>query len=124
MELYVIYLDTTVLLSRVSILDEELVIYAELALRHPTQLSLDEDLSNHIGLQNCASNGEEDIHVLDSVNEDFIPFITNSLGSPRYSTCRLNCNLLQLLNILRHISEIENLRSSLGLPACLKLCTS
>jgi hypothetical protein len=102
MELDVINLDATVLLRGVSILDEELVIDAELALRHPTQLSLDEDLSNNISLQDCASDGEEDIHVLHSVNKDFIPLIANALGSPGYSTCRLNRNLLQLLYVLRH----------------------
>ena len=102
MELDVINLDATVLLRGVSILDEELVINAELALRHPTQLSLDEDLSNNISLQDCASDGEEDIHVLHSVNKDFIPLIANALGSPGYSTCRLNRNLLQLLYVLRH----------------------
>jgi len=102
MELDVIYLDATVLLRGVSILDEELVIDAELALRHPTQLSLDEDLSNDISLQDCASDGEEDIHVLDSVDEDFIPLIANALGSPGYGTCRLNCYLLQLFYVLRH----------------------
>ena len=50
MELDVIYLNSTVLLRRVSILDEELVVDAKLALRHSTQLSLDEDLSNDISL--------------------------------------------------------------------------
>jgi hypothetical protein len=103
MELDVINLDTTVLLRGVSILDEELIIDAELALRHSTQLSFHEDLSNNISLQDCASDGEEDIHVLHSVNEYFIPLIANALGSPGYSTCRLNCNLLQFLNVLRHM---------------------
>lgn len=101
MELDVIYLDTTVLLRGVSILDEELIIDAEFAFRHPTQLSLDKDLSNDISLQDCASDGEEDIHVLHSVNEDFVPLIANALGSPGYSACRLNRNLLQFLYVLR-----------------------
>jgi hypothetical protein len=102
MELDIIYLDATVLLRGVSILDEELVIYAELTLRHPTQLSLDEDLSNDISLQDSASYGEEDIHILDSVNKDLVPLIANALSSPGYSTCRLNSNLLQLFNVLRN----------------------
>jgi hypothetical protein len=40
MELNVIYLNATVLLRRVSILDEELVVDSKLALRHTRELGL------------------------------------------------------------------------------------
>jgi hypothetical protein len=100
MELDVIYLNATVLLRRISILDEELVIDAKLALRHPTQLSLDEDLSNDISLQDGAPNGEEDIHVLHSVYKDFVPLIANPLGPPGYGARRLDRYLLQFLYVL------------------------
>jgi len=101
MELNVIYLNATVLLRRVSILDEELVVDSKLALRHPTQLSLDEDLSNNISFQDGAPNGEEDINVLHSVNKDFVPLVAYPLGPPGYGTRCLDRNLLQLLNVLR-----------------------
>lgn len=100
MELDIVYLDTSVLLGGVCILDEELIIDAELALRHPTELGLNQNLPNYICLKHSATLRKQYINVLHYVDEDLIALVSDAFSSPRDSTGRLDRNLLQLLNIL------------------------
>lgn len=82
MELDVVNLNAPILLSRVSILDEQLVIDAKFALGHPRQLGLDHDLAEDVSLEHRASDGHKNIDVFDYVDEDLVSLVPYAFCSP------------------------------------------
>lgn len=97
------FLGLVVLLT---LLNEQLVIQSEFAFRHARKLRFHDNLSDAIGLQDSPFVRKKAVHIFNDVDEDFVFPVPQVLSSPRNSSSRLDCNGLQLLNIvdLGHLS--------------------
>ena len=73
-----------------------LVIDAELALRHPGQVGLHEDLAGHMGGQDLALRGHQQVDVLHHVEEKLIAAVLDALAPPPDLTSDLSSTPLHL----------------------------
>ena len=72
---------------------QQFIINSEFALWHTWKLGFDNNLSNNIRFQNCASIWNQNINVFNNVNEQLIVSVLDSFGSPWLFSCGLDGNL-------------------------------
>ena len=107
MELNIIDLDSSILLSRVRIFNQQFVVYTEFAFRHTRELRLHKDLPDDICLKYSSSDRKQYVHILYNVYENFISLVADALSSPRDGTCGLYCDLLKFFNVLKYNLQLR-----------------
>ena len=81
--------------------EQEAVVEAELAVRHPGQVGPHDDLAGYVGPEHCAGGGHEQVHILDDVHEGFVLPVAEIRFAPGDGACCLHGDAGGILRYLQ-----------------------